>query len=320
MYSQVNNGNAVSLQPTQQVRARKTLPKPVPWTPELWSKFSPAMPSPDVKLPTPSFSKILGSIVSSARAVETPQNLGMSGHLEPQPPLCSSVQSLDTSATSGFKLTGNAEFESAVRQAAGTNCEVVLTLGNAKFLPMMLNLLASFARVSAQRVFIVGLSPNVCDASDLAATSAVCFQYAQHFQEGNFGSAAFATLVHVKTEVALSVLALGYKVLLIDADIVMVKDPLDGLAASAATWDLQIQDDAEGGRNSGFMYLAPRSITANFLARALKIGRSKRDMRQQPAVNQALQEMKDSMNVKVLYGAVLTTDVTWSLCDFGCCA
>jgi hypothetical protein len=185
---------------------------------------------------------------------------------------------------------------------------------------MMLNLLASFARVSAQRVFIVGLSPNVCDASDLAATSAVCFQYPQHFQEGNFGSAAFATLVHVKTEVALSVLALGYKVLLIDADIVMVKDPLDGLAASAATWDLQIQDDAEGGRNSGFMYLAPRSITANFLARALKIGRSKRDMRQQPAVNQALQEMKDSMNVKVLYGAVLTTDVTWSLCDFGCCA
>ncbi len=70
---------------------------------------------------------------------------------------------------------------------------------------------------------------------------------------------------------------------------------------------MQVQDDAEGGRNSGFMYLRAEEPVAAFLNRALSLGRSKRSMRQQPAVNAVLREMlaAGSLTVQVRRNATL---------------
>lgn len=298
-------------------RTIRSLPKPVPFTPEVLARVtsrsrgvSPlAVPDSPVTIPVVPVS----SIEPAKRLDPLPQ----------QPPTaafatavhnsrrnCPSVTPLEGTGAAAYPLYNDPAFKAALEQTASTNCDVVLTFGNSGYVPMMANLLVSLGRVGAPNTLVVALSEGVCDHPLIASSAGACVQYPRSFQgTSKFGSAGFASLVHVKTEAALCALALGYSILLADADMVMLRNPLPDLAAGAASFDVQIQDDAEGGRNSGFMYLPARPAAAAFLVQALTIGRSKRDMRQQPAVNQALSLMSSQLHVKVrllLWGCLPT--------------
>ena len=149
------------------------------------------------------------------------------------------VVPLHTSFVAQCVLTGNTEFEAVVRAAAGSSCDVILTLGNAGFLDMMTNFLTtSVTRWGLTNALVVALSDGVCGN---LPPHIPCFKYPKSFQTSNFGSPEFASLVHVKTEVALSVLQMGYNVLLVDGDIVLLQNPLERFRADAQSFDVQIQ-------------------------------------------------------------------------------
>jgi hypothetical protein len=93
---------------------------------------------------------------------------------------------------------------------------------------------------------------------------------------------------------------MGLNVLLADSDMVFLQNPLPELRARASDgMDLQIQDDAESGRNSGFMYLSATAASMELLQRSLHIGNASSGIRQQRALNLALREMNTAITVHV---------------------
>lgn len=205
---------------------------------------------------------------------------------------------LQSSFVAQCALGSSKEFKAAVAAAAGPACDLVVTLGNQGFLDMIENFLAtSVLHWAIPNVLVVALSDGVCDR---LPSGVHCFQYPQSFADAKYGSPEFAALVHIKTEVALTVLQLGYSVLLVDGDIIFLQNPLPAFRRDAGAYDVQIQDDdAEGSRNSGFMYIKAGNPGATFLLKSLVIGKTTKNMRQQPAVNQALKEMGSQLSVKV---------------------
>ena len=195
-------------------------------------------------------------------------------------------------------LLTDAKFQAMLSRVASSNCDVIVTAGNYGFLPMLTNLVnTSIRRFQLDFFLIVGLDDRVCAA---LPSDVPCYTYPETFASGNFGSAAFSKLVNIKTEIVMAIAASGYNSLLVDGDIVFKKNPFTVLTPQAPLFDLQIQDDAEGGRNSGFMYTQRTALGLEFLATSLNVASRTKNMRQQPAVNAALGRMQSRLRVKVL--------------------
>ena len=195
-------------------------------------------------------------------------------------------------------LLTDAKFQAMLSRVASSNCDVIVTAGNSGFLPMLTNLVnTSIRRFQLDFFLIVGLDDRVCAA---LPSDVPCYTYPETFASGNFGSAAFSKLVNIKTEIVMAIAASGYNSLLVDGDIVFKKNPFTVLTPQAPLFDLQIQDDAEGGRNSGFMYTQRTALGLEFLATSLNVASRTKNMRQQPAVNAALGRMQSRLRVKVL--------------------
>ena len=138
--------------------------------------------------------------------------------------------------------------------------------------------------------------------------------------------------MNIKTEVVMASVQLGYNTLLVDGDMVFLQDPMPHLQGN---YDLHIQvcppqqqleaapthartaphltpctympqDDDKGGRNSGFMMLKATPWALAFLGRSLALAQQAKNMRQQVAVNKALDEMKRKP---------LTVKVSTTICD-----
>lgn len=183
------------------------------------------------------------------------------------------------------RLTTDVKFQEVLRHAS-IGHTVIVSVGNAGYLPMLVNLIrTSILRFRLSNFIVIALSKGMCSK---VPGGVHCYEYPDAVPGGDFGSAAFAKLVNVKTEVLMASVKLGYRTLLVDGDIVFLKDPLPYLQGSE---DLLIQDDDAGGRNSGFMMCNNSPWSLAFLGRSLAIAQQASNMRQQEAVNKALGEM-----------------------------
>ena len=113
----------------------------------------------------------------------------------------------------------------------------------------------------------------------------------------SYGSRAFVRKTHLKTDIALNVLRQGYTVLLVDADIVMIKNPFDYLMCKSC--DLQIQSDGSE-MNSGFYLARPTAATIMLHQKALWLGATNKALSNQKALQLALEQMRRTRSIKVL--------------------
>ena len=225
------------------------------------------------------------------------------------------------------KLLSDPEFARVLAKVS-VDHTVVIAMGNEGFIPMLTNfIVTSIQRWNIANFLAVALTPGMCKKLPAGTT---CFEMQDPSKGGSFGTAGFARLVNVKTEVIMAAVSLGYNSLLVDGDIVFLKNPMPQLMAGLNKYDIQIQvrqarprhcsctflacsaahlcvlvvlgqDDDKGGRNSGFMMCKASPWSLGFLGRALHIALQAKNMRQQPAVNQALKEMKSKpLKVHVL--------------------
>lgn len=133
-----------------------------------------------------------------------------------------------------------------------------------------------------------------------------CWEYpgGDDMAGGSYGTASFARMVNIKTEVVMATVSLGLDSLLVDGDIVFEHDALGALGlrddrtphldsqARAGLPHVAIQDDDAGDRNSGFVLVRATPQGLNFLGEALRIPlSSSKPVRQQPAVNMALEKL-----------------------------
>jgi hypothetical protein len=131
----------------------------------------------------------------------------------------------------------------SVRTSTG-RCEVLLTFATDTYVSVVTNFLLTTRNVRPLTdVIVVGLTPGVCAplTASYRSSGLQCVDYPVEKHAGDFGSAAFADLVNVKTEVALDAALLGYSVLLVDGDISFLRDPVPLLREGSNGIDLQIQ-------------------------------------------------------------------------------
>ena len=126
--------------------------------------------------------------------------------------------------------------------AGGHACTIMLSFGTVDFVPQLRNFLHSVAAVGVLHgTVIVGLSPGVCEGlAPEVAMGVVCVQHPNAVPAGDFGSAQFTRLSHVKTEVAAAVLSKGYSLLVVDSDTVFRTNPFPYLQSDDGV-DLVIQ-------------------------------------------------------------------------------
>ena len=152
----------------------------------------------------------------------------------------------------------------------------------------------------ASHFLVVVLDGSMCSsdhllvAEPLHAISCYYFPDGEQLKGGNFGSREFRRLVNVKTEVVLAIAKLGYDTLLVDGDIVFLRDPRPYLTSPE---DVQIQRELGSTMNSGFFLVRASEWGLAFLGRALQVASHPTEvgrvvMRQQEAVNRALVMMR----------------------------
>lgn len=119
----------------------------------------------------------------------------------------------------------------------------------------------------------------------------------------DFDESSFSNKVNMKTMAVLHVLRSGYNVLLTDVDVVLFKNPFDFFTCHCC--DIHIQRDElsikSHDRNSGFVYVknTPRSLELFDLA--WHYYEENRMIRQQPALNKAIDVMlKKQLRIQLL--------------------
>jgi len=183
---------------------------------------------------------------------------------------------------------------------------ILVSIGDRGFLPMLRNFIAtSVERHSLRHCLVVALADDMCDVVPGLDGAVTCVRGKGDWKGGAYGSPEFARIVNIKSEVVMAIVKLGYDALLVDGDIVFLQDPLPVLAeangaADAPAFDLQIQDDAEAGRNSGFMLVTATPGGLAFIAEAVAVALKNPGMRQQPAVNEALRSAASRFRARVL--------------------
>jgi hypothetical protein len=171
---------------------------------------------------------------------------------------------------------------------------VIIGVGDSGFLPMLHNFIeTSVKRHALRHYFVFALDKGMCGQVPSLDGAIVCHTWSEagSLKGGNYGSPEFARLVNVKSEVVLASVLLGYDSLLVDGDIVFLRNPLPYLADVTANNDLLIQDDASGGLNSGFMLVKANPRGLAFIGESVSISRGDPKLRQQPAVNAAIKKL-----------------------------
>ncbi|KAA0148504.1 hypothetical protein FNF29_01659 [Cafeteria roenbergensis] len=236
---------------------------------------------------------------------------------KPKLPRPAPVTPLSGSPSTATPLLQDSAFVAAVHKAgAATAGEVgaalakggrpplVIGIGDRGFLPMLQNFIAtSIQRHAIRHYLVVALEQGMCRTIPTLGGAVTCVDAPGDYGAGGeYGSVEFARIVNVKSEVVMAIVRLGYDVLLVDGDIVFLQNPLPVLARNnkGRVYDLQIQDDAEAGRNSGFMFVKATPGGLAFIAKAVEIARKDPEIRQQPAVNMAMRRMKLSFSHLVL--------------------
>ena len=111
-----------------------------------------------------------------------------------------------------------------------------------------------------------------------------------------YGTAAFRRKTHIKTKIILEALKLGFTVLIVDVDIVFLKNPFPFL--SCGDCDIQIQSDGSEG-NSGFYLARPTKSAITLHKVALQTAARSPGLSNQKAVDRAMERMSRQGKIKI---------------------
>ncbi|CAH1780066.1 unnamed protein product [Owenia fusiformis] len=115
--------------------------------------------------------------------------------------------------------------------------------------------------------------------------------------ESKYDSDDFKRKAKMKTKIVLGILNMGYSVLVTDTDMVYFHNPLEYLGQDE--FDMEIQDDAEAGYNSGFMYVHPTTNSIALFEKAWKMSERIPSVGQQDVLNMALEQAEMGSRIKV---------------------
>ena len=149
---------------------------------------------------------------------------------------------------------------------------IIFTFINSAWITLAKNWMCSAERVGIKdRLFLIAFEPNVCSHfKDIP-----CYEHPNsHIQGTEFGEPEYQKLVIERTRVILKLLACKQRILLADADIVFLKNPLVYLKKVTLDKDVVFQADSSGVGFidaflpyffryicGGFIYMKPNNAT-----------------------------------------------------------
>lgn len=149
---------------------------------------------------------------------------------------------------------------------------IIFTFVNSAWITMARNWVCSAEKVGIKdHLFLIAFEPEVCSHFEDIA----CYEHPESNIHGAvFGEPEYQKLVIERTRVILKLLSCGKKILLADADIVFLKNPLHYLNEITADKDIVFQADSSGVSFidvflpyffryicGGFIYMKPKNAT-----------------------------------------------------------
>ncbi len=128
------------------------------------------------------------------------------------------------------------------RKQSSEPLDILLTFSNLPYLSLMRSFLHRFGSLHGLHdVIVVELSKGVCDNLAESVPAVLCVVYPVEFGLGRYFTKSFDVLSVVKLEVAMTILSMGYPVLIVDTDIWFFRDPIPELRQMSATNDIVAQ-------------------------------------------------------------------------------
>ena len=149
------------------------------------------------------------------------------------------------------------------------NGVTIVTFASSGWTDLLNNWLCSLRKVGLEKaVYIVAFGSDAC--SSLAPTGIACKNAEQTPSAANYGQEGYQKMLEIRTREILRLLGCGTTILVTDADVVFLKDPLPTLRALSEGKDMLFQGDSVDHQVAdsvipyvanyaclGFMYLKP---------------------------------------------------------------
>ena len=208
-------------------------------------------------------------------------------------------QNLDIiSHNNGIDSEMDTELHTVLKQRASRDNLIVLSLVDSGYVDMAINLYqTSFRKYNIENYLFVGSDSNICPS--LWTLSITCFEYL-HVKDSillsSYRSKAFNRKTHLKTKMVLEALSIGLRVVMVDADIVFLKNPLPLLSCQSC--DAEFSKDGERIWNSGFYLACPKPATIKLFNTAWLLAKpNKHDQETiNPVINNMLRKKEISIN------------------------
>lgn len=175
---------------------------------------------------------------------------------------------------------------------------IILVCVDSGYTAMAINLyLTSFKRLNITNYIFMGTDAYVCPV--LRQYNITCHTYIKGLwreQNSIWGTSEFSKKTHYKTRAILDVLLLGYTVLIVDVDIVFLKNPFPYLNCQQC--DIQIQNDMVEG-NSGFYLARPSKPSISLHSTAWKLSQQPQSQSNQKLLDRTMEKMERKNEIRV---------------------
>ena len=145
-----------------------------------------------------------------------------------------------------------------------SNDVVIVTFVNAAWIDLARNWICSAKKVGLEKnIFLIAFEPNVC--AQFQGTP--CYEHRNlNIQRTEFGEPGYQKLVIERTRLILNLLSCGQRILLADADITFLRNPLEYLASKSKSNDILFQADSSGvSLIDSFLHNVFRYICGGFI-------------------------------------------------------
>ena len=218
--------------------------------------------------------------VSTASGKKTPEAVHNSNNLHNE-----------TIVTRPRMRTRSQMYFEALKGRANEKGLVILVSTDYGVIDMAVNLyITSFKRLNISNYLFVSSDSQA--SRTLKEKDIAHFTYHSDGKDGktvsNYGTAAFRKKTHIKTEIILEALKLGFTVLITDVDIVFIENPLPHLDCSDC--DIQIQND-EVESNSGFYLARPTTACITLHRTALNMAVKSSWLSNQKTIDRTMEQM-----------------------------
>ncbi len=243
--------------------------------------------------------QLVANIMRDKHSVEITENLALDRILKQK---CHTFSTKRSRTVSGSNPINNSPSstvtEPSTEQVVAK--DVVLLIFNNGPMDMVKNLMCSIKRLGIDNVVLMALEAQAYTECLSFAPADSCVIPAQNFSFNSsefktWGSLTYKDLTKLKSRNVLEVLLRGYNVMLLDIDLVLLKNPMPLLREKSSEWDLLAQSDArykqvkgKGEINTGFYYMNSNKRTIDFLTKVWELGKVIPDLSEQKVWNRLL--------------------------------